>query len=318
MSLSTGHTLTLQQKKTKMRNLILVLLTLHTTFIFAQDFELIGFKYTNFPKSNVLNVEQQQEVAFAEFQAFIAIPKKLKNGKTTLVNRLAYNLVNTAVYNAPAFGEGKFDKNLHGISYAITAVHKWDDKWATIVQFQPTLASDFQSKLTIDDFVIQSVFLINRKMSDHFTLGAGAVYTTQSGEPFLWPAIQLAFNKDRHQLSALLPMKFKYLYWMGANKKMGAGLNAGFSGGLFDITLKSFGAAPPESINKIIYSRFNVAPQIVYHLTPKILLELSAGYTLRRKYQFRSIDDVLYNYTSENGPFFNVGLVYVPKKPSEE
>ena len=57
----------------------------------------------------------------------------------------------------------------------MTLAHKWNEKWTLLANLKPTVASDFEQKLSSDDLIFQGAIIATRKINDKFKIGAGAV-----------------------------------------------------------------------------------------------------------------------------------------------
>jgi len=297
----------------KNKTLIFVLLFFTTTG-FAQ-LKLAGVEYTNFAKAKFTEGEDDEESSFQEITAFFNLPMKLKNEKTTIINGVSYTQVRSTLYNSPFFNGDEVDKNLHSISYALTLVQKLNSKWTALVRLRPTLASDFEDDLNKDDFLFLGTAMATRSIGKHMVVGGGIVYTTQTGEPLFLPVVKFQFKNRKNNLDILLPSHVKFLHGIGARQKISIGAKAMLNGGNFGVTINEFAAADPATIDKLIYSRTNVGLLASIRMYRVVNLELFGGYSVNRKYKFEDTDiDDPFEYDSDNGPFFSVGISLVPKR----
>jgi hypothetical protein len=281
---------------------------------FAQELDLLGVSYFNYPKTDIEEGANNQQAFAQEFGIFGNLPIKLNGDKTIMLNGLTYAFVENTTYNPP---EEYFDtkeqvRKLHTISYSMTLVQKLSDTWKLIVILEPTLASDFKDKLSSDDLILQSGLVVTKKFSDNFQLGGGLIYSTHLGEPLPMPALQIKYTYKNHELTGFLPMKAQYSYKFGKEEKLKIGLRAAINGSNFNITSPDFAGVIPSPINKVRYSRANVGPFINYGITDMFRVEIFGGITTGRKYEFIDFEDNEYNYNRSNGPFFNIGFVIVP------
>jgi hypothetical protein len=67
----------------------------------AQDFELAGFKFATYPKTDVQDVSQDIKFPFLEINVFAYVPYQLKNKKTTLINGIDYVWVKSTAHDIP-------------------------------------------------------------------------------------------------------------------------------------------------------------------------------------------------------------------------
>ncbi|APG64483.1 hypothetical protein LPB136_03495 [Tenacibaculum todarodis] len=274
---------------------------------YAQDFKLAGIKYVNYQKSEIKNDLGNQEISFQEFGTFVNFPKKLKNDKTVLVNGFGYGFVE-ASFDNPLFQPSQNEEKLQTFFYQLTLLHQWNEKWNLLVNLKPTLASDFEAKLSSDDFIFQGAVTATRKFSSSFKLGGGLAYSARLGSPRLIPLINLQYKNNKHEINAFLPISAKYSYSLLPNNKLDLGVKYNLNGGNFNVH------SDDNSIDKINYSRANFGVTADYQLTKLLRLEAFGGVSAGRKYSLIDADDITYDFDSESAPFFSVGIVLVPPK----
>lgn len=278
----------------------------------AQNFQMAGIGYANYAKTNIKESSSNESVKFQEFSFFAKLPIKFKNQKTLLMNTARYGLVQATNYHSPLFVEDENTKNLHSVSWSMALIQNLNQKWTVIAVLTPTLASDFEEKLSSDDFLFQGTLLLSRKLNDKWTLGGGAVYTTQLGTPQFLPAVQLRYANEKHFISVLLPSVANYLYRIDEKQKWHVGFRLATNGGNFNVNNHDFTEVIPNSIDKLIYSRVNLGPVVNYQLTKSLQLEVFGGMSAGRKYKLEAASKVFTNYNAENGGFFNLSLFVTP------
>jgi len=273
----------------------------------AQDFKLAGVYYNNYLTSDVKNTEDNQETKFQEFGAFVNFPKKLKNNKTVLINGFGYGFVETTIKD-PLFLFNESDKKLQQLYYQLTLLHQWNEKWNVALNLKPTLASDFERKLSADDFIFQGAVVATRKLSSSFKLGGGLAYSARLGSPRFIPVVNLRYKKSRHEINALLPINAKYSYSILPNEKLQLGLQYALNGANFNVH------SDDNRIDKINYSRANFGVVTQYQLTNMLRFEAFGGLSAGRSYSVIDNDNKTYDFDSESAPFFSIGIVLVPPK----
>ncbi len=268
--------------------------------IFSQDFELTGIRYLNYPATG------GNDFSVQEFGAFLNIPNKLKNDKTILVNGLFYGQVrmNDLENHIPTLEQ---ELVLHSVSYRFTFIHKFNEKWALVGVLEPTLASDFESSLSSDDFVLQSTAMVSKTISPKLNLGAGLIYTTRFGSPRVIPVMPIKFKSNKHRINAMLPTKILYAY--EAKPNLDIGIKATINGANFNITGFS---NQTDDVNKINYTRANIGPVVYYKPKKIITLELTGGISTNRRYNSVLANDDVIETTLPTQAFFNFGLVIKP------
>lgn len=275
----------------------------------AQDFKLAGLYYANYPKAAIKDVSGSQEISFREFGAFINFPKKFKNDKTALINGVGYGYVEATMYNFPSLPTSEYQKKLQAFYYQLMLLHKWNKKWSLSANLKPTIASDFEEKLSSDDFVFQGAVIVTRTMNDKFKIGGGVVSSTRWGSPAVFPVVNIHYKNNRHDLNALLPLNIKYTYSLLPEEKLKLGAKYALNGANFNIH-----SSDMAEIDKINYSRANIGFLVDYKLSKILRLETYGGISAMRLYRMVDNDGHVNEYDSNAAPFFNVGIVLVPPK----
>ena len=268
----------------------------------AQDFELAGIRYLNYPTTKANNADSSK-FSIQEFGGFFNIPSILNKDSTSIIiNGLGYGQVKI---KSPALNEGNI--NLHAINYRFSWIHKFNRQWTFIGVLEPTLASDFKSKLSSDDFVIQSMAMVTKRINTKFLIGGGLAYTTRFGYPLVMPVVPIKYKSKKHRINALLPIKIIYAYQV--NPKVDIGLKAVVNGANFNITGYSNDLT---EINKVNYTRGNIGPVIYYKPKKIFTIEISGGISTNRTFRLVDIEDNTYYNTASTEAFFNIGLVIKP------
>lgn len=288
--------------------LVIVLIANST---YAQNLELAGIKYNNYLSTEIKNDNGNQEVSFQEIGAFINIPKTLKNNKTILVNGFGYGIVEVALDNSLNTSNQITKKELQTVFYQFSLLHQWNEKWNLAFNLRPTLASDFETKLSSDDFVLQGALMATRKFNSKFKLGGGIAYSARFGSPQLLPVVNLRYKNNKHAINALLPVSASYTYSLLPNNKLDLGLKYNVNGANFNVYFED------NSIDKINYSRANFGVDVQYQLTNMFRLQAFGGLSTNRKFNLIDVDNTTYDYGSESAPFFSVGISLVPPKRKE-
>jgi hypothetical protein len=299
-------------KKTTLQKTSIIIII---SFIFlnngySQDFKLAGIHYVNYPKSEIKDVSRSQETSFQEFGVFVNFPKKLKNDKTTLINGFGYGFVEATMYNFTQPQTNAYEIKLQEFYYQLMLLHKWNEKWSLLVNIKPTLASDFEQKLSSDDFTFQGAVIATRRLNDKFKIGGGVANTMRFGTSKVLPVLKLHYKNNKHQINALLPLNFKYSYALLPEEKLEVGLKYTLNGANFNIADDNL-----PNVDKINYSRANIGMLANYHFTKIFRLEAYGGLSTNRKYNLVGTNDNVIDFDSKPAPFFNVGIVLIlPKR----
>ena len=292
-----------------MKYLLSVSLVFFATQVLAQKMKLAGVEYVNYPKVKVKDDGEDFEVAFQEFLVYANYPKVLKNKKTVLINGFSYAFVKSQLYNDNLSIDNS--EIFHRIAYTITVIHRWDEDWTLSARLAPTLASDFEEKFSKDDFILQGSLLAVKNLNQYKKFGGGLIYTTRLGKPFLLPAVQYYYEKDKHYFHAFFPAFIDYAYHAGAKEKLDLGFRIGINGSNFNVGQSTYTNAEVDRLN---YVRVNIGPTITYKLTKMLQLEAFGGLNAKRIYKFEDAQGNTFDFDSERSPFINIGLTVVPDR----
>lgn len=287
-----------------------ICLLLFTTNAYSQDFKLAGLHYANYPKSEINNGSGGEKTSFNEFGFFVNVPKTFKNDSTILINGLGYASVNATMYNFSGLPSNEEDKKLQTFYYQVSLLHKWNDKWSFVASLKPTIASDFEQSLSIDDFVLQASVLVSKKMNDKMKLGVGVLNSTRWGSPLVLPALSFHYKHKKHQLNALLPVNLKYTYSFLPKNNLILGMKYARNGADFNVY-----SSTTANVNKINYSRANIGFLATYKPRKFMRFELHTGISTGRTYNL--IDDNLNvtDFSSKAEPFVTIGFsIVLPQK----
>jgi hypothetical protein len=280
----------------------------------AQNFEFAGISSVTYPKTKLKDSESPAEFSFQEYGAFINIPFKLKNEKTFIINGLGYGRVESKGSDLPYFNYNIKRENLNAIYYQLAFAHKLKADWTLIIGLRPTLASDFKTSISFDDFVFQGIGFALKQVNERFSIGAGVAYTMRFGKPFAVPILPINYKKGKHDITAMLPVKSSYKYYLGKKEKLSIGIKHVIYGALFNISTSDMELQDVPEIDKISYSRFNLGVAINYDITKSLRFEIYGGTSARRQYHLIDVLSNTHKFDLKNTPFFQLGIVLLPQK----
>lgn len=279
--------------------------------LFAQDFELIKIQSAYYMPQTVEKSSVDGKIGFYEWGAQIAIPHIFnKSKKTILIHSLGYsNLSVNAEANIPSqTGESKSE--YHTISYNLGLVQTLNPNWLLVVNFMPTLASDIKENLSGDDLLYQANALIIKNKKEKLSYGFGMSYTTRLGRQLFIPLGLLKYNTRKLDLNFVLPNKLDLMFKTPKNI-FSFGLKAGLNGGVFNNTTDFESIS--NSIDKVGYRRLVIGPAITLRLKNTININLIGGMAIGRRLELVDINNDVIDRTPQAGPFFSIGLSFVPK-----
>ena len=291
-----------------MKYLLCVILLLFVYKGNAQDLRLAGVEYFTFPDVRLKDDASNKEVSFQEFGMFVNYPLQLKNKKTILLNGIQYGMVEALLSDNTLSNENQLF--FHKLSYSFCVIHMFNEKWTFVGRISPTLASDFEDKLSGHDFILQGTASLTKRFSPNILGGVGLIYTTRLGKPRLYPSIQYQYRMGKHDLNIFFPVFSNYSYQLDSQNKFRIGLRMAVNGANFNTSSDNYSVSP--EIDRFNYVRANIGPFVSYRLGKMVLIEISGGISTFRKYEFEDVTNNHRKFDSQNGGFINIGLNIVP------
>ncbi|OJV12611.1 MAG: hypothetical protein BGO21_02375 [Dyadobacter sp. 50-39] len=296
-----------------MRYSAFILVALLSSKAKSQDLKLAGVEYFNYSKVRIKEGQNNLMSSFQEFGTYANYPTALKNGKTILVNGLVYANVQSTLDQKVTGSSAGHD--FHKIAYNFMIIHRWADAWSFVGRLSPTLASDFESNLSGQDFMLQGSVSVTRKLGEYARIGGGILYTTRLGKPMLLPGFHYRYHRGKQLLNAYIPALVNYSYQLDQQQRLHAGLRMAIDGANFNVCSKQLNTGP--AVDRLLYFRANAGPAVSYKITRLLQIEATGGLSTFRKYQFEDTAGQNYKYNSEMGAFFNIGIAVVPAKKKE-
>lgn len=296
--------------------LTLVLLLLINFNLLAQDFELIKIQSSYYPKQSIEESTVDGEIGFFEWRGQLGIPQRFKKSKKTiLIHTLGYANLKMDAEATVEFQPLESTKHYHTISYNLGLVRMFNPRWRMILNLNPVLASDFGESLNGDDLLLQGNGMALYSKNINTTYGFGIVYTNRFGRPVVMPMGIFKYKTLKMKVDIILPNKLTVMF-NTPNRAFHYGFHAGLNGGLFNNTndLNIINA----TIDEAGYSRLNIGPAIAVKLKNNIKIHLAGGMAVGRRMEFIDVNEETFDRTPEAGPFFNIGLTFVPKKKSSQ
>ncbi|WP_375447563.1 DUF6268 family outer membrane beta-barrel protein [uncultured Fibrella sp.] len=275
----------------------------------GQSIKLAGIDYATYRQVAVKGSNTGQELAFREFGVSVTVPVIARQSGLLLLNGFRYAQLNATSYKSPIFGQPEAKQTVHTLVYSLNVVKPLSTKWTLALGVMPTLASDFVKPLSGDDFRMQAVTLARYQVSEGVGLGGGVAYSTRFGTQVLLPVIALSYRKKSFRLNTVLPASLT-AYFQSDNERVKGGLRIRTAGSFIHIG-EQFAAAP--NIDKLSYSRITIGPALEWKVAGPLVLELAAGITTRRRFDFINTDKTVLSADPQTGPFLNIGLSIAPR-----
>ncbi len=309
MILSKGNLMVFVLPVAKCKLLSVFLLFSHN--LFAQDFELIKIQSAYYPKQHLEEASVDGEIGFFEWGAQIAIPQTFKkHKKTILIHKIGYaNLTANTEVNLPLVNS-KSTRYYHTIIYDIGLVQTMSTNWLLVANFIPTLASDFQEKLSESDLLFQANTLAVNTRNEKLKYGFGLAYTTRLGRQLLIPMGLLKYETQKIELDMVLPNKLSAM--VKTNKNIFSyGVKSGLNGGVFNNTSEF--QTVNNTVDVVGYSRLTIGLAITIRLRDAININLVGGMTAKRRLEFIDRNNESIDRTPQATPFLGFGISFAPK-----
>src|SRR5690606_14950973 len=275
----------------RIKSIIAILFIVFTTTTYSQTSDLFRVEYTYFPQSDSDNT-------FRRFRTFINVPIKIGED-SYLVPGFEYRNINMKLRDEFSFVTNDKER-FQSLNPSLGYTWKMKNDWRYAVKAGIIITSNFNDKLTSDDYVFEGeAFLIKDKTDLELTdqtkpwrLILGINYSTISGRPYPLPIVNYfrRFHPDWTFTLGAPKSNLKYHF----NKK---NIVQGF------ITLDGFYANIQDDINLPdggIGSTISMTTLLSglgyeYYFTDHLLLYLYAGHTIINDIRLRDDDgdDVL-------------------------
>ena len=256
------------------------------------------------PINGERNFEQDLELQINVFTIEAAYPIVLTPERTMLVTGVAYDRldINYKNWNTVQGGASKITQ-AQSIELNLMLMHRFSENWSMLAFVTPGLASDFEGKLTMDDFSYETAAVLIYKFSDYFSLGGGAAYSKQFGDPSPIPIISFEWNNGSNlKANAILPISMEFWYIMSKSIELGIVLNG--DGNQYHGDPDIYGTDNPQ----LRYSLLTLGPAALIKLTSWLNMRINGGYTLLRRFEFFDGDTEAASYDLNNVPFAKVGF----------
>lgn len=139
----------------------------------------------------------------------------------------------------------------HTISYGLGLIQTLNTNWPLVANFIPTLAPDFEEKLSGNDLLFKANALAVNTKNEKLKYGIGLAYTTRLGRQLLIAMGLLMYNTRKFELDIVLPNKLSAM--VKTNKNLFYfGVKAGLNGGVFNNSSEF--QTVSNTVNELVYS----------------------------------------------------------------
>ena len=295
----------IMKKKATASILIILFFIVLCKSLIAQEVFGLSYQYEYFPSAKLADPTtnlEDMEIQTSTYKIGAAFPLVLAKGKIIILNSMNYRHVNFNYKNHPP--DARIDQT-QSIEYTAFMIDSLSAKWSMVVVITPGVASDFESKVTADDFSFQGVFGFMRKFSEKFSLGSGIAYSREFGPSIPMPFIYFEWIiLPKLSAKGLLPIDLNFLYKY--NKKFDFGLFVGVSGNRYHGSPTKYDVDNPQ----MEYSEGTVSPKMQYHITDMLHLNIEGGYTFYRNFELLDGDKSHQSFDMENSGYLRASFVF--------
>jgi Domain of unknown function (DUF6268) len=274
-----------------------------TTYKRLVKFPLFTIDYFCYPASNFNTKTGKGEISVNEWRTSFQVAFPLKERNLYLLNRIEYSLFN---YNTTKESSNIFlQETYNSVQYSVGLLKVLPKKWQLIINFSPTLASDFNESLSSDDFIFQASVLAMKRPSKNFRYGFGLAYTSRFGNLTLLPLVNLTYKKDKWLTLAVIPAYVSQFYNFSDNSRLG--LKVDVCGNLYNVNFEAISSV--VDLNRVSYSRITIGPEYQLKIVGDLYLNVRAGIAVRNilEVQGDKLNQEL-ALNVKNKFFFNLGL----------
>jgi len=263
------------------------------------------YPYSNLKDPDIGTFQENSKIRATTIKIKASYPNPISQ-RTFLMHEILYDRFDMDYKNWDEVQGGPEIPHGHAIKYNLMIMHSFSEKWSMLAFITPGLASDFRSKLSTDDFTIETALVFVYKFSPNFSLGAGLAYSRQFGEPMPLPVIALDWNNGSNlKAKAIIPASLELWYMLSQRFELGLVLSG--DGNEYHGDPKRYGGDNP----KLKYSVFTLGPSLKYRLNESWSFLIDGGYTFQRRFEFTNDIgklEVEENYDLKNAAYVRIGF----------
>ena len=244
----------------------------------------ISYAYETFPYAKLqtpIPGGEDFEIKTTSWNVGVAFPWKFADGKILMLSNLSYKRVRFTYRNIPPLVNVDNLTQAQSVQLSAFIIDSLSERWSMIVAIIPGLASDFDRKVSMDDFTLQAVLGIVRKYGTTFQLGFGLAYTRDFGPPMPLPFLYIDWKITPDLvLNGLLPVNLVLRYDLHPMVDLALAMKV--RGDRYHGDSKKYGVNNPQ----MEYSEATLSPSARIHFTQWLHLNVEGGLAFYRNYEF--------------------------------
>ena len=273
--------------------------------LYAQQVIGVSLGYEYFPYVGLTEPVPGAEgvdVQARAWRAGAAFPLMFAGGKIIVLNQLNYKRVGFYYKNYPE-NEDQIDQ-LQSVDYTFFLIDSLSTKWKMAALLIPGLASDFEGKLSGDDFMFQAAFGFIRQMKKDFQLGFGVAYFREFGPPLIMPFLYFDWKiNPRWSVYGLVPQSLDITCQINPMLDLGCSLK--IDGNRYHGNPDKY----PEANPQIDYSEGTLSPNVHIHLSKWVHLYAEGGYAFYRNFRFLDGSEEILSLDLKHNAYVRTGFV---------
>lgn len=250
---------------------------------------------------------RDMEIQTCSWRGGAVFPLLFADGRVILLNQLNYRRVDFNYRNEPE--DGLEIDQAQSIEYTAFLVDSLSETWKIVAVLTPGFASDFETKISSDDFTFQGAFGFIRRIGENFSLGFGAAYIRDFGPPLPLPFLYLDWDKsEKLNLTGIVPSNLDLTYHIVPKVDLGFSFKVG--GNRYHGNPNKFKDEEGNPIEnpQMEYSEGTISPIAKIQLLEWVRLDVEGGYAFYRNFEFLDGDDSKGSFDLERSSFLRVGL----------
>jgi hypothetical protein len=248
------------------------------------------------------------EIQTSSWSVSAAFPLLFSGGKFLMLNRLDYKRVDFNYRNLP--DDNSDIEQAQSIEFTAFLIDSLSEKWKMVAILTPGFASDFETKLSSDDFTFQGVFGFIRQLGENLSLGFGAAYIRDFGPPLPLPFLYLDWDKtEKLNISGIIPSNLDLSY--NLYPKIDLGLSFRVGGNRYHGNSNKYSDEQGNPIKnpQMEYSEGTISPIAKIHFLEWLHLNVEGGYAFYRNFEFLDGDNVKSSLDLERSGYLRATLV---------
>jgi len=268
------------------------------TSVFAQfDRELVGIDYVRLGDENSKNSVQFQKYSFR-----LAIPKRLNDKGSFLINKFEYAKTNIDYSSGSSILKDL--ERFHTVSYTLGYRKPLKNNWSLIGMLTPQISSNFKSSLEWEDIQLRGLVMFTKPIKPTLRLSLGVMYGTTTGVPLPLPVLSLMWKPaPKWEVNVGFP-RFGVKYQLAPKTNLGADLF--MVGDNFTLTKDLYYIE--NKIDNIRIMNLGGGLNLSQKMGKYLKFKFQTGYTFYRKFEFLGGKDSVLDYNLDNDLYFKVGL----------